>query len=61
MQTKEVVIGSVVVCRIGAELARVVVVAQATKYNGRTGFRVRRENEREALPKLRSAAALRAA
>jgi hypothetical protein len=69
MKTKDVVIGATYLCRIGAELCRVVVVAKTVNHAGRTAYRIRREDDIgrlaefagvtwEALPKLRSAAAL---
>jgi hypothetical protein len=60
----DVKIGEVYLTKIGEELARVVVVdrrLEPTRKGYRTTFRVRREGERELLPKSRTAAALRPA
>lgn len=60
MKLKDVVIGGVYVTRIGAELARVVVIAKYENSRGKMAFRVRREGmDCCALPKMRTAAALR--
>jgi hypothetical protein len=73
MKQANVVVGATYECRIGAELARVIVEAEVKDsqphwdrytrirdgYKITTKFRVRREGESVCLPKLRSAAALR--